>query len=124
MFSLTEKIKRKAARIGFHKIGVVRAENLKVEGEHLREWLEKDFHGEMQWLEREPEKRSDPQILFRFLSSNLHPLPTKRRSCIPVQYPGCILFLLLNQSLTPRTVRVLTLCILCLYENAVFPRFL
>lgn len=64
MKKFTEKIKEKAIAIGFHKIGIVRAENLTNEGERLKEWLEKDFHGEMQWLEREPEKRSDPQILF------------------------------------------------------------
>jgi epoxyqueuosine reductase len=61
---ITRKLKEKAFEIGFHKIGIVRAEELKTEGEHLKQWLEKDFHGEMKWLEREPEKRGDPQILF------------------------------------------------------------
>lgn len=60
----TRKLKEKAFEIGFHKIGIVRAENLKDEGGHLKQWLEKDFHGEMKWLEREPEKRSDPNLLF------------------------------------------------------------
>lgn len=64
VFSLTEKIKQKAYEIGFHKIGVVRAESLTEEGENLKKWLEKDFHGEMAWLEREPEKRSNPKLLF------------------------------------------------------------
>lgn len=64
MKELTKKIKEKALEIGFHKIGVARAGNLKAEGERLQQWLEKDFHGEMQWLEREPEKRIDPEILF------------------------------------------------------------
>ena len=36
MLSLTEKIKQKALEIGFHKIGIVRAEKLKEEGEHLK----------------------------------------------------------------------------------------
>ena len=64
MFSLTEKIKRKAHEIGFHKIGIVRAEPLDKEGENLKKWLAKNFHGEMTWLEREPEKRSNPKLLF------------------------------------------------------------
>lgn len=64
MNSFTEKIKQKALEIGFHKIGIVRAETLEREGEQLREWLEKDFHGEMKWLEREPEKRANPNLLF------------------------------------------------------------
>lgn len=62
--SVTEQIKSKALEIGFHKIGIVRAEPLIEEGERLKAWLEKNFHGAMQWMEREPEKRSDPKILF------------------------------------------------------------
>ncbi len=61
---LTKKIKQKALEIGFHKVGVAKAEALKSEGEHLQQWLEAGYHGEMKWLEREPEKRSDPRILF------------------------------------------------------------
>ena len=64
MVSFTEKIKQKALEIGFHKIGVARAEPLRQEGEHLREWLASGFHGEMQWIEREPEKRTDPKLIF------------------------------------------------------------
>ena len=64
MFSLTEKIKQKALEIGFHKIGIVRAEPLTEEGERLKQWLAENYHGEMSWLEREPEKRSNPKLLF------------------------------------------------------------
>lgn len=62
--SVTQQIKTKAIEIGFHKIGVVPANALREEAEHLNEWLRRGYHGEMQWMEREPEKRSDPQILF------------------------------------------------------------
>jgi epoxyqueuosine reductase len=62
--SFTEQIKRKAIEIGFHKIGIVRAEPLEAEGERLKEWLAENYHGEMAWLEREPEKRADPALLF------------------------------------------------------------
>jgi epoxyqueuosine reductase len=64
MFSLTEKIKQKALEIGFHKVGIVRAEPLAKEGERLKAWLEKDYNGEMAWLRKEPEKRADPKLLF------------------------------------------------------------
>ncbi len=64
MEDISFKIKQKALAIGFHKIGVVRAEPLYEESEHLKEWLEKDYHGEMAWLEREPEKRANPKLLF------------------------------------------------------------
>jgi epoxyqueuosine reductase len=64
VISPTEKIKQKASDIGFHKIGVVRAENLEKEGERFKQWLEMDFQAEMQWLEREPEKRFAPNLIF------------------------------------------------------------
>jgi epoxyqueuosine reductase len=64
MISFTEKIKRKALEIGFHKIGVARAARLEEEGERLREWLAKNYHGEMRWMEREPEKRVNPELIF------------------------------------------------------------
>jgi epoxyqueuosine reductase len=64
MASFTEKIKEKAFEIGFHKIGIARAEALAAEAVYLNEWLEKDFHGEMRWMEREPEKRADPKLIF------------------------------------------------------------
>jgi len=64
VLSLTEQIKHKALAIGFHKIGIVRAEQLEPEVEHFKEWLTKNFHASMQWIEREPEKRSDPKLIF------------------------------------------------------------
>jgi epoxyqueuosine reductase len=64
MASFTEKIKQKALEIGFHKIGIARAEALEREAERLSEWLGKNFHGEMLWMEREPEKRINPELIF------------------------------------------------------------
>lgn len=62
--SITENIKLKAFDIGFHKIGIVRADALSSERSNLEKWLDDGFHGEMEWMEREPEKRGDPRILF------------------------------------------------------------
>lgn len=64
MPSFSQQIKQKAAEIGFQKIGIVPAEPLHAEGLRLEEWLGREFHGEMAWLEREPEKRTDPRLLF------------------------------------------------------------
>ncbi len=64
MPSFSERIKQKAAEIGFQKIGIVPAEPLVDEGARLNDWLERGFHGEMTWMQREPEKRSDPRLLF------------------------------------------------------------
>lgn len=64
MASLTQNIKQKAREFGFDKVGVARADALTEEGVRLREWLGRGYQGEMAWLEREPEKRSDPRLLF------------------------------------------------------------
>ena len=57
-------IKAKAAEIGFQKAGIVPAEPLTAEGSKLGEWIESGYHGTMAWLEREPQKRSDPCLIF------------------------------------------------------------
>ncbi len=64
MNNLTKKIKEKASEIGLDKIGIVRAEPLASERERLSEWLARGFHGEMRWMERESEKRTDPRMIF------------------------------------------------------------
>lgn len=64
MKDLTQKIKEKAREIGFHKIGIARAEDLPEERERLQEWLDNGLHADMRWMEREPEKRTNPQLLF------------------------------------------------------------
>ena len=64
MDSLSEKIRQKAAELGISKIGFARAENLAADGIRFFEWLGRAYHGEMAWLEREPEKRTDPRLIF------------------------------------------------------------
>lgn len=61
---LSQKIKERAREIGFDKVGIVRAEALAFERGRLEKWLARGFHGEMQWMAREPEKRTDPRLLF------------------------------------------------------------
>ncbi len=60
----TKRIKQKALEIGFDKIGIVRSDVLEVEAANFGNWLKKGFHGEMKWLEREPEKRTNPSLIF------------------------------------------------------------
>ena len=64
MLSSSDRIKQKAAEIGLSKVGIVPAEPLVKEGARLKDWLDRGFHGEMAWLAREPEKRTDPRLLF------------------------------------------------------------
>ncbi len=64
MPNFAAQIKDHAIHVGFEKIGIVAAEALTAEAERLATWLDNGFHGEMKWLEREPEKRSDPRLIF------------------------------------------------------------
>lgn len=64
MSSFADQIKKAGKEFGLDKIGIVRAEPLLAEGEQLKEWLGNEFHGEMRWMEREPEKRTDPRLIF------------------------------------------------------------
>ncbi|HVG33043.1 MAG TPA: tRNA epoxyqueuosine(34) reductase QueG [Pyrinomonadaceae bacterium] len=61
---ISRKIKERAHIEGFQKVGIVRAEALQPEALRLREWLDRGFHGQMQWMARDPAKRADPRILF------------------------------------------------------------
>ena len=58
------KIKGQALALGVSKVGIVPAEQLLSEGDRLRTWLARGFHGEMKWMERDPEQRSDPRLVF------------------------------------------------------------
>ena len=64
MNSLTKQIKEKAFEVGFNKVGIARAEELPEERQRLEKWLDDGFQAEMKWMEREPEKRSNPQLLM------------------------------------------------------------
>ena len=58
---LTQQIRAEAIGLGFSKVGFARAGELKSEGTHLREWLNRGFHASMSWMERNAEKRIDPR---------------------------------------------------------------
>jgi len=62
--ALSALIKSYALQLGFHKVGIVRAEPLINERGRLEEWLGRGFHGEMNWLTRNPDQRTDPHELF------------------------------------------------------------
>jgi epoxyqueuosine reductase len=61
---LSRKIKERALAEGFDKVAIVRAGALLEERERLEEWLARGFHGEMRWMERDPDKRTDPRLLY------------------------------------------------------------
>src|ERR1044071_6198775 len=57
---LTELIRQRAHVEGFDKVGIVRCAVLEEEGARLKEWLSRNFHGDMSWMQRDVEKRIDP----------------------------------------------------------------
>jgi epoxyqueuosine reductase len=61
---ISREIKERARSLGFHEVGIVRARAVEDERERLREWLARGFHGEMRWMERDPEQRADPRLVF------------------------------------------------------------
>jgi epoxyqueuosine reductase len=61
---MSRRIKERALAEGFDKVGIVRAGALDVERERLQEWLNRGFHGEMRWMERAPDQRTDPRLIL------------------------------------------------------------
>src|SRR5712692_1902173 len=59
--TLTQEIKSKALELGFCNVGIARAERLEKEGGLLIEWLARGYHGTMEWMVRNLDKRVDPQ---------------------------------------------------------------
>src|SRR4051812_40043703 len=58
---ITSQIRERALQLGFSKVGITCPENLSPELNHLEEWVARGFHGEMKWMERDPEQRADPR---------------------------------------------------------------
>src|SRR6266536_5347671 len=60
----SDEIKKRVLELGFSKVGIARDDNLAHEYSRLQEWLRHGYHGEMKWMEREPELRTDPRLVF------------------------------------------------------------
>ncbi|MDX6531637.1 MAG: epoxyqueuosine reductase [Blastocatellia bacterium] len=58
------QIETRAHALGFEKVGIVSARALSAELERLNDWLTRGFHGEMKWMARDPEQRTDPRKIF------------------------------------------------------------
>ena len=61
---LSRLIKDRARAAGFDKVGIVPAEPLIAEQQHLQEWLRRGYHGEMSWMARDPQQRIHPRRIF------------------------------------------------------------
>src|SRR5882724_1052167 len=62
--AFARQIKQQAQTAGFDKVGIVAATALNRERAHLREWLDRGYHGEMNWMARDPDQRTDPRGFF------------------------------------------------------------
>jgi epoxyqueuosine reductase len=60
----TARIRERALELGFDKVGIVPAAPLDFERARLEEWLERGYHGEMGWMARDTERRTDPRQVF------------------------------------------------------------
>ena len=56
-------IKEEAKRLGFEYVGISKADYLENEASSLEMFLEKNYHGEMTYLENHFDKRLDPRLL-------------------------------------------------------------
>lgn len=56
-------IKAEALRLGFMACGISKAEFLEEEAPRLEDWLNKNHHGEMTYMENHFDKRLDPRLL-------------------------------------------------------------
>ena len=60
----TNAVKAKALALGFQAVGIARAEVLIEERLRLEEWLRRGFHGEMPYMARDSEQRTNLQKIF------------------------------------------------------------
>jgi len=60
---LAQKLKQIALDQGFDACGISKIEHLTDEQAYLEKWLAKGFHGDMGYMERNIEKRTDPSVL-------------------------------------------------------------
>ncbi|HEO64480.1 MAG TPA: tRNA epoxyqueuosine(34) reductase QueG [Spirochaetes bacterium] len=63
MHQITRDIKMKANEIGFDLVGICEAEELD-DYKHYQRWIEKGFHGEMDYLPRRTAHRKSPKTLM------------------------------------------------------------
>jgi len=60
---LSTEIKKKAIELGFDACGITSATLPKNQIQHFRNWIENDNHGQMDYMEKNVEKRVDPSKL-------------------------------------------------------------
>lgn len=59
----SQLIKTKARSFGFQNCGISKADFLEEDAKHLENWLKRNYHGEMKYMENHFDKRLDPRLL-------------------------------------------------------------
>src|SRR5580658_6396697 len=62
--SLKDALTREARTLGFDCIGVTGPDAIAQAGLHFREFLDAGAHGDMDWLAANPQRRTDPRVLW------------------------------------------------------------
>ncbi|MEA3500582.1 MAG: tRNA epoxyqueuosine(34) reductase QueG [Candidatus Marinimicrobia bacterium] len=58
------KLQQLKKEINIDLIGVAKAEHLKKDENVYKDWLKKNYHADMNWMEKHLDKRSNPELLF------------------------------------------------------------
>ena len=89
--SLTQQVKTWGRELGFQQVGIADID-VSAHAAHLREWLGKQYHGEMAYMERHAELRGDPAQLvpgtLRVISLRMDYLPADIQTISVLQNPG------------------------------------
>jgi len=67
--SLTTRLRMRAAELGFSHIGFSPASPLDTEAVRLRTWLDSRHHADMRWMEKDPDRRTDPRQVLEGAAS-------------------------------------------------------
>ena len=60
----SKSIKKKAKELGFHKVGIAKAEPTPKEKTDLESWLMQGHHATMEWIVKRKKERGDIQTYF------------------------------------------------------------
>jgi len=88
--ALTQQVKTWGRELGFQQVGIADVDVCE-QAAHLKKWLEQQYHGEMNYMEKHAELRSDPVQLvpgtLRVISVRMDYLPAETETIVVLQNP-------------------------------------
>jgi epoxyqueuosine reductase len=61
---ISNEIKKFAAETGFDSVRFTAADGIKSSADYFKEFIDKEYHGDMAWMEEKAERRSSPKALW------------------------------------------------------------